>query len=333
MIFWSPTAGLRRRSIFYGQLSTLLRAAIPLSQILGRMAASPPDPASGRVAQRLLDQIDHQATWAEAFQSVRGWAPPFDLALIDAGERSGRLDEAFDTLARHHRRRAENLRRVVQSAAYPLFVLHVAAFVIPLPALVAGGTFAGYLLKSVGVLVSTYSLVGAVVWALSGQRNEGWRSLVERLVLRVPLLGAARSALALGRLAGSLESLITAGVLVTEAWPLAARASGSPLLTRVVARWPPLLDGGQTPAELVAESGPFPDTFVSSYATGEIAGQLDEQLRWLAKHYEEEGFEKLHQLAVVVPVLGYGLVAGWIVLYIFSMFLNYMTIINDLLGP
>lgn len=333
MSLFSPTAGLRRRSIFYSQLSVLLRAAIPISRILGQMVASPPDPKIRVIAARLRSELENRSTWAEAFRALPGWAPPFDLALIEAGERSGRLDDAFDTLARHHRHRADSIRRMLNSSAYPLLILHVAVFIIPLPAMVAGGSFGAYLMKSVGVLLFVYALVGLVAWSAAGHRGVTWRSVLERFTLKVPVLGYARSALALSRLAGALEALLSAGVLITEGWPMAARASGSPLLVRIVDTWPDSLAAGRSPAELVAESGTFPETFVSAYATGEISGGLDEQLRWLAKHYEEEGFQKLQALATIVPMIGYLLVAIWIVLYIFSVFAGYLNIVNSLLGP
>jgi type II secretory pathway component PulF len=187
-------------------------------------------------------------------------------------------------------------------------------------------------MKSVGVLVCLYALTGLTAWAFAGQRGDVWRAALERFCLHVPVLGAARSALALSRLARALEALTSAGVLVTESWLLSARASGSPLLTRTVEAWPSLLASGQTPAELVAISGPFPDLFVSAYATGEISGQLDQQLRWLANHYEEEGFQKLRTLAVAFPMIGYALLGLWIIVYIFSMFLGYINILDGLLG-
>ncbi len=332
MSFLSPTAGLRQRSLFYGQLATLIGAAVPIDRILAQLIASPPAPELRSLAQRLQVAMAQQSTWTEAFHTIPGWAPPFDLALIEAGERSGRLDEAFSTLARHHRQRAESIRRVLQSAAYPVLIFHVAVVIIPVPALVISGDFVRYLAQSVGVLALVYSLIGLAVWGSRGQRRETWRAALERFTLKIPILGSARSALALGRLAGALEALISAGVLVTEAWPMAARASASPLLVRVVNGWVEPLASGTTPAELVTESGPFPATFVSSYAIGEMNGRLDEQLRWLAKHYEEEGYARLQALATAAPMIAYTLVAAWIVLYIFSSFSGYINIINQLLG-
>lgn len=332
MSFLSPTAGLRQRSLFYGHLATLLGAGLPIARILEQLINSPPDPALRKIARRIQHELEHQSTWTEAFRAVPGWTPAFDLALIEAGERSGRLSEAFETLARHHRHRADSLRRMLQSSAYTVITFHVAVMIIPIPAWVSSGDFVAYLLHSVGVLAAIYGLLALIIWAASGQRQEAWRAALERFTLKIPVLGSARSALALGRLAGSLEALISAGVLITEGWPMAARASGSPLIVRVVETWPPQLESGQTPGELVAESGLFPTTFVSAYSTGEISGRLDEQLLWLARHYEQEGYQRLQVLATAAPTIGYIGVAAWIVLYVIATFSGYVNIINQLLG-
>ena len=79
-----------------------------------------------------------------------------------------------------------------------------------------------------------------------GQARHGavWRAWVGAAAPRVPVLGPARRNLALARLSLSLESLLTAGVSVVEAWPLAAAASGSPALQRTVGVWAPSWKAG-----------------------------------------------------------------------------------------
>ena len=123
----------------------------------------------------------------------------------------------------------------------------------------------------------------------------------------VPILGTARHCLALSRLAAALESLISAGVNIIDAWDLAATASGSPALRRAVAAWKPQVAAGQTPAEVVRACPLFPETFANLYASGEVSGKLDETLRRLHV-YHEEGTPKLHAFATWTPRLIYFLV-------------------------
>ena len=68
---------------------------------------------------------------------------------------------------------------------------------------------------------------------------------------------------------------------------------------------------GQTPAEAIAQTvPPFPNLFANLYASGEISGKLDETLRRLYAHYQEEGSHKLQMFAQWMPRLIYVLVAA-----------------------
>lgn len=332
-MFLRASADSRRRALFYAQLRTLLEAGLPLVTSLEQIARTPPASGLRPLAHTLLERLRHRCTFAEAFQSLpRTWATDFDVALIHAGEQAGRLDQTFHLLARHHEQTAQQLTTLLHESTYPLLVLHVALFVAPLPAWVQTGNLGSYLISSVGVLILIYALIAAGAWSLRPNRPRQWRALVERMLLPVPMLGSARSDLALARLASSLESLLAAGIVVTEAWPMAARASGSPLIEQTVALWAAPLASGTTPAELVAASGVFPELFVSAYSTGEISGQLDSQLGRLAQLHESEGFRKLRVVSQWSPRLLYGLISLWIILQIFTIAGGYASTLQQLLG-
>ena len=69
--------------------------------------------------------------------------------------------------------------------------------------------------------------------------------------------------------------------------------------------WQGALRSGETPAELVTRSSEFPELFANLYQTGEISGQLDDSLRRIHLHYQEEGSRKLHSFAQWMPRLIY----------------------------
>lgn len=324
-------AGTLARAHFYGQLATLLGAGLPVVQTLDQLARNPPHPSLREPVGTLLGCLKSGRTFTESFQLLGRWAPAFDIALIHAGELSGRLDQTFKTLARHHQERAANNRLLLRESFYPAIVLHASIFIIPIPALIRSGSIVQYLLQTFGVLILIYAVVGLVLWALRGDRPQPWRAFIEGMVLKIPLLGSARADLALSRLAASLEALTTAGILITEAWPLAAAASGSPLIQRTVARWRELLDAGESPSNSLQTSGAFPELFASTYQTGEISGRLEEQLLWLARHYESEGFSKLRTLGLLAPRLLYGFIIFWVVLHILSLASGYQSLLEQLL--
>jgi type IV pilus assembly protein PilC len=223
-------AGTLARAHFYGQLATLLSAGLPVVQTLEQLARNPPHPSLREPVGTLLGCLKSGRTFTESFQLLGRWAPAFDIALIHAGELSGRLDQTFKTLARHHQERAANNRLLLRESFYPAIVLHAAIFIIPIPSLIRSGSIVQYFFQTFGVLILIYAIVGLVLWALRGDRPQPWRAFIEGMVMKIPLLGSARADLALSRLAASLEALTTAGILITEAWPLAAAASGFPLV-------------------------------------------------------------------------------------------------------
>jgi len=330
MIGFPAPADLRRRALFCSQLSTMLEAGLALPRSLQTLAGSASDTPERRLATRWLDGLGAGLTCADALEGLGGrFADGLDLALVRAGEQSGRLDQMFALLARHYHARADNLAVIFQSSVYPLLVLHVTAFIAPLPAFVRTGNGVAYLARSAGVLALMYAVGAAAVWACRPWHP--WRGWVERMGMRVPLLGPARADLAVSRLAWSLEALLSAGVVVTEAWPIAARASGSPVIESAVSRWRPSLDSGATPAELVTASGIFPEGFVGSYAAGEASGRLEQELGRLARWHEEEGFRRLRLFAMWSPRVLYALVCAWVVLEIVSIASGYFSVLGQLL--
>jgi type IV pilus assembly protein PilC len=325
-------AGSRQRALFYRQSSTLLNAGFPLISALEHLSRNPTTAQFKSPILLLLQGLHDNLTFAESLERLQGWSSGFDIALIRAGEQSGTLDRALAALARHHESQANNLQALLREAIYPALVLHVALFIVPLPRLIQTGQIGFYLLQSIGTLLALYSVGVFIAAALRPDRSPSWQALIERVLVHIPVWGSARADIALARLAGSLHALLSAGILVTKAWPLAAHASGSPTLIRVVDLWEPLLLSGSTPAELIASSGAFPDFFASAYATGEVSGRLDEQLRSLEELHETEGFRKLSIVSRWCPRLLYGVVAIWIAVQIFTMAGGYVGTLNQLLG-
>ena len=320
---------LSRRADFYHQLGQLSGAGLGLIQALGQIQRNPPDRSYRAPVGRVLEQITAGCTFTEALGQCGRWLPAFDLALLQAGEHSGRLDACFRLLANYYTDRARLARQMIGDLAYPAFLLHFAVFILPFAQLFTSGNWAVYLCQTLGVLLPLYAVVALMIFAAQSRHGETWRACVESLLHPIPVLGQARRYLALARLAAALEALLSAGVTIIEAWELAATASGSPALRRTVLAWRPQVNGGLTPAEVVTASGRFPDLFTSQYATGEISGQLDETLRRLHAYYLEEGSRKLHAVARWTPRVIYLGVALMIAYRIVGFYMNYFNMVRD----
>jgi len=318
-----------RRAEFYHQLGALTGAGLGLIRGLEQLKRHPPARSYREPIGRLLEELAHGFTLTESARRLGRWLPAFDVALLQAGEESGRLEACLRLLADYYRDRARLARQLMADLAYPVILFHVAILIFPFAQFFTSGNLLAYLRQTFGVLLPIYLFTALMIYATQSRHGETWRGWLESVLYPVPVLGTARHYLALSRLAAALEALLSAGVSVIEAWELAATASGSPALRRTVLAWKPRVTGGQTPAEAVSASRKFPELFANQYSTGEVSGTLDETLRRLHRYYQEEGSRKLHAVAQWTPRAIYFFVALLIAWRVVGFWLGYFKQIGD----
>lgn len=295
---------LAQRAELYHQLSQLLDAGIGVIDALEMQLRNPPARSFRVPLSRLISELRHGSSFSAGLRQIDGWLPTFDVALLEAGEKSGRLPQCFKLLAQYYRERNQLARQVISDLAYPVALFHFAILIGPFPELFLTGNVIAYLVKTLGFLVPVYIVVGVILYASQGRHGEGWRALMEGLTRWVPFLGPARRNLALARLAAALEALINAGVPILSAWELAAAASGSPALRATVFGWRERMLDGTTPGEALRTAG-FPELFSNMYNTGEVSGQLDDSLLRLQRYYQDEGTRQLKTFSQWVPKIIY----------------------------
>ena len=324
----TPRQFTQRAELFH-QLAQLTSAGIGVIPALEQIQRSPPARSYREPLRRLLQELARGQTVAESLYHV-GWLPAFDLALIEAGERSGRLDACFGLLADYYNEQARMLRQMIADLMYPAFVFHFAVLVVTFLEFLWSGP---WFLALAGGLVPVYAVVILLIYAGQDRHSEAWRAKVEAVLRFIPVLGTARHYLAIARLATALEALISAGVGIIEAWELAAAASGSPAIRLAVVAWKPKLNAGQTPSEAVRACPLFPEMFANLYTSGEVSGKLDDSLRHLYRLYTEEGSRKLHAFAQWMPRLAYLLVALMVAYIVVRFWLGYFNQLNQVMQP
>ena len=334
-------AQLNRRAELYHQVGSMLSAGVPLIRSLEMANSHSSLRGSRKIILELVGHLNNGLTFSESMVKVHGWMPEFDVALLSAGERSGRLDASFKTLAVYYSTRAKIIRDTLARMVVTAATLHVFLLIFPLGFLIAfvqGILYDNYrqclpfIFEKIIVFGGLYVAVFASVYAGQAGRGEKWRAAVEYFAQMVPLLRTARRNLVLARLSAALHSLITSGVSIVQSWELAAAASGSPRLKREVAGWAHELESGATPAELVSRTSYFPQTYANLYQTGEISGQTDETLQRLQNYYQEEGFRVLQTFTRVMTGTIYGLVALIVAIFVIRFYIGYFSAISNAAG-
>lgn len=323
---------LSRRADLYHQLGQLLAAGISLRSALEQARHHPPSRSCVAPLRQVLDALNDGCTFTESVRQAKGWLPEFDITLLEAGEKSGRLDNCFLALEEYYSDRARLMKQMIVHLLYPVALFHFAVLIFAFVRWAGSNDLIGSVRQIVFILAPIYLMVAAIIFVMQNRHGEVWRAFVEKVLHPIPVLGRARRELALARLAMALEALLNAGVTIIEAWELAAAVSGSPALRRAVRDWHPRVLAGVTPAEALNESGKFPGLFAGQYASGEVSGKLDEVLRRLAKYYREEGSRKIQMLAQWTPTviyLGVALmIAWWIIRFYMGYFQQYQNVLQ-----
>lgn len=312
---------LSRRAELYHQLGSMIAAGIPLIQALEMCSKNSALRTSRKNILAILDHLKNGLSFSDSMVKEHGWMPEFDVALLSAGEHSGRLDSTFKLLGEYYSSRAMIIRDTISSLLLPAANLHVFLLVFPLGLLIAfaRGIFFGdyslcvpFIVEKIIVFSLIYGVILFFIFATQGNRGERWRSVLESVWRFFPRLRTALKYLVLSRLAAALGALTSSGVSIIKSWPLAATASGSPYLKRQVSTWDSHLEQGATPAELVSSTPYFPEMFNNLYHTGEISGKLDESLDRLHAYYREEGHRALHMFSKISSGIIYGTIAAMI---------------------
>lgn len=256
-----------------------------------------------------------------------------EIALLAAGERSGRLAPAFEHLARYHAAAAEAAVKARGALIYPLLLLHVAIVLPEIPgALQAETGVAGF---AIGVLLRLGLLWGALLllgllWRAASRRAAEQAGL-DRLLGRLPLLGAPRRHWALARFCQVFHAGLLAALRPSDCCRLAGEAAQSGAVRAGGEAAARRVETGEPLAEALAVTAAFDPLFVNAVATAEVAGGLDDEMRRWAQAESLRAAEAVERAAVWLPRVGYALVVVYVVWRIFGLMLGYFAEFSRLL--
>ena len=294
-------------AFFTRQLATMLRAGVALVRAFDIVA----DGAEKRRMAVLVRGIRNDVSAGVSFATALSRHPSqFDTlfcSLVDAGERAGALEAMLHRIA-VHKEKTEGLKSKLRGAmVYPAAVICVAfavsgillikvvpqfeqifaGFGADLPAatlfVIAASEFAqAWWLP---LLAAAAALPAGV---LAARRAARARAAMDRVMLRLPVVGSIARKSAVARCARTMATTISAGVPLIEALNSVAGASGNAVFAHELRRIRDEVAGGRQISAAMRTGGIFPNIVVQMIAVGEESGTLDDMLDRSAAYYEEQ---------------------------------------------
>ncbi len=326
----------KRKAQFLRQLGTMLGSGMPVLRSLQNLSVSFPGRLAG-VAGQLRESVERGASLHQAVSRQRGLFDPLEVALVDAGERSGRLEHVLIQLAERREALNELRKRILTRLIYPALLLHVAMLagaVISAVDLNGGGIQVRdgivYLVKAVvvvyGIGTALY-LAYALRWSVPP-----YARALESMAYSLPLVGRMVQRGSLIRFCQAFEALYVAGVAHPPALTLAAGASGNAVFETRLKRAVPEVANGTDLGEALQLCGAFDPDTVSQLMTGVQSGKIEEALNTIREAAELDARTASDRLAVIVPILLYFGVAIWAAYLIISFYIAYFARISEALN-
>lgn len=313
--------------LFSRQLYTLLKAGVPIMQALRGLRDSSQNPGFARIINDLVDSLDSGLELSAALKRHPKVFSSLYVSMVQVGEATGTLQEAFLQLAKYLELEKDTRDRIKTALRYPIIVviaIAVALFVINLFVIPAfAKVFASFradLPWATRILIATSeftvaywpmmlaALITSVFAVRIYVRTAEGRYRWDRFKLRLPVVGGVIYRATLGRFARSLAITIQAGVPLVQGMTVVSRAVDNDFISERILQMRDGVERGETIARTAAATGMFPPLVLQMIAVGEESGAVDTLMTDVADYYEREVDYDLKNLSTAIqPILIVGI--------------------------
>ena len=310
-------------AVFSRQIATMLKSGVPIVTALEIIGGGQKNPKMATLVNTIRSDIESGSALSEALGRHPVQFDELFRNLVKAGESAGVLDTVLDTIATY-KENIEALKGKIKKAMfYPAMVVAVAllvsaillVFVVPqfkevfanfgaeLPA------FTLMVIKLSEFMVKWWlpiflTIGGAVVaFIMIKKRSVAFSHFLDRVILKIPVIGKIMNEAALARFARTLAVTFAAGVPLVEALESVAGATGNTVYEKAVLRIRDDVAVGYQVNMAMKQTGLFPHMVVQMTAIGEEAGALDTMLFKVAEFYEQEVNNAVDALASLIEPL------------------------------
>ena len=316
-------------AVFTRQLSTMMRAGVPLIQSFDIVARGSPNPRLTRLLTDIRSDVETGTSLSSAFRKHPLYFDALYCNLVEAGEAGGILEALLDRLAIYQEKTMAIKNKIKSALIYPIAVLVVAFVVLAvimifvIPAFKDVFSSFGADLPAPTLVVIALSEFFVKYWYLifgflgggiyffmeSWKRSEKMQRAMDRLLLRVPVFGDLVNKSAVARWTRTLSTMFAAGVPLVEALDSVGGASGNAVFADATVQIQKDVSTGAALTTSMQMTGVFPNMVLQMCAIGEESGSLDQMLGKAAEFYEDEVDEAVKGLSslmepFIIVILG-----------------------------
>lgn len=340
-------------SVFTRQFSVMIDAGLPLVQCLEILAQQ----QENKYFQQILMQVRQDVEEGSTLAGAMGRHPRvFDQLysnMVEAGETGGILDLILQRLSTFIEKIVKLKRDIISAMIYPTAVILIAIIAVavimivvipqfqqiflgllgpgeqlPLPTRIVVG-FSNFLAGWGGLVI----LVGAIASSVSIHfyyKTPAGRKVIDRILLKIPILGEIFRKIAVARFSRTLSTLLSSGVPILQSLDITARTSGNVIIEDAIVKVRAGVERGESFVEPLKATEVFPHMVGQMIGIGEQTGALDAMLGKIADFYEQEVDAAIANLLTLIEPLLIGFLGVTIGSIVVAMYLPLFTLIGKL---
>lgn len=342
--------GVKDKAVWASKLAALVDAGVPIVRSLDLMATQQKLPMFKKALTAVGLEVNQGTAMGAA---MRQWPKVFDqltVAMVEAGEAGGVLDESLKRLAKLLEDNARLQNQIKGALGYPVAVLVIAILVFLGMTIFLIPTFAGIfedlgaelplftqlmvdlskLLRSSAALVfAGVLLVGIWLFSRYYATHKG-RRVIDRLMLKVPLFGDLIMKTATAQFCRIFSSLTRAGVPILMSLEISSETAGNSIISDAILESRGLVQEGVLLSTALTRQKVLPEMALSMLSIGEETGEMDQMLSKVADFYEDEVSASVKALTSMLEPAMIVVVGGIVGSILLAMYLPMFTVFDQI---
>ncbi len=354
VLFEKKTVKPKVLMVFTRQLATLIDAGLPLLRSLTVLAKQERDPVLSSTINVLADSVQGGSTFSESLAQHPKVFSKLYINMVKAGELGGVLELVLNRLAEFQEKAQKIANKVKSAMAYPVIVLIIAilimwfllVFIVPKFEQIFHDMLGGKPLPwitqvvigaSKAVQTNFLLIIGALAAIIIGyvmfSRTEGGKRILDRIKMRVPVLGDLTRKTAISRFSRTLGTLVTSGVPILQALNITRETAGNVVISEAIGKVHDAVKEGESIVAPLDASGVFPPMVISMIDVGEETGKLPDMLIKIADVYDDEVDNAVVALTSMLEPLMIVLLAVVVGSIVIALFMPLIGIIQNMQNP
>jgi len=335
-------------SIATRQLATLSSAGIPLIECLSALVEQIEHSSLKGVFAQIRDRVNEGSALADAISST-GKFDTLYISMVRSGEASGALGTVLNRVADYLEDQVRLASKLTSIFVYPAVLLGFAMLVVAMLVTVVLPQITNLLL-SLGQELPFYTrmvigasdfarawwwaILGVMVLAAIGFRafrnTESGRVIVDRAILRLPLLGRVVRVVAIARFSRTLSSLLSSGVGIIQSLDISRHVARNSVIEEAISDARASVLEGASLAQPLRASGEFPPMVITMVEVGERAGDLEAMLAKVAQTYDEQVETTVTRLTSLLEPLLILVMVGIVLFIMMATLMPLMSVTSSL---